>query len=75
VELYLQSPNTSQRRGVELSPRTTLPLPNTSGALINTKIGTLQNQYTQCEVKAPCLTKHHAMKVYWEGGGIAPHIL
>jgi hypothetical protein len=22
-----------------------------------------------------CLTKHHAMKVYWESGGIAPCIL
>jgi hypothetical protein len=21
------------------------------------------------------LTKHHAMKMYWESGGIAPHIL
>jgi hypothetical protein len=21
-----------------------------------------------------CLTKHHAMKAYWESGGIAPHI-
>jgi hypothetical protein len=22
-----------------------------------------------------CLTKHHAMKTYWESGGIAPRIL
>jgi len=22
-----------------------------------------------------CLTKHHAVKMYWESGGIAPHIL
>jgi len=22
-----------------------------------------------------CLTKHHAMKVYWRNGGIAPRIL
>jgi hypothetical protein len=22
-----------------------------------------------------CLTKHHAMKAYWESGGIAPRIL
>jgi hypothetical protein len=22
-----------------------------------------------------CLTKHHAMKVYWESGGVAPLIL
>jgi hypothetical protein len=22
-----------------------------------------------------CVTKHHAMKMYWGSGGIAPHIL
>jgi hypothetical protein len=33
---------------------------------------------TEVKVKAKlslCLTKHHAMKRYWESGGIAPRIL
>jgi hypothetical protein len=31
---------------------------------------------TKIKVKlSPCLTKHHAMKVYWGSGGIAPRIL
>jgi hypothetical protein len=24
---------------------------------------------------SPCLIKHHAVKVYWESGGIAPRIV
>jgi hypothetical protein len=27
------------------------------------------------KLKSLCLTKHHAMKVYWGSGGIAPRIL
>jgi hypothetical protein len=33
---------------------------------------------TQVKVKVKlslCLTKHHAMKTYWESGGIAPYTL
>jgi hypothetical protein len=32
----------------------------------------IQNYYVNC----PCaLSEHHAMKVYWGSGDIAPHIL
>jgi hypothetical protein len=31
---------------------------------------------SKVKVKLSCdLTKHHAMKAYWESGGIAPRIL
>jgi hypothetical protein len=30
---------------------------------------------TEVKVKSLCLTKHHAMKTYWESGCIVPRIL
>jgi hypothetical protein len=36
----------------------------------------LSNRTIKEKVKLSlCLTKHHAMKTYWENGGIVPHIL
>jgi hypothetical protein len=37
-------------------------------------------QYNSCKVKVKiklslCLTKHHAIKTYWESGSTASHIL
>jgi hypothetical protein len=49
-----------------------------STVFINTNATTIFILPVKVKVKiklSPCLIKHHAMKTYWESGGIAPRIL
>jgi hypothetical protein len=53
------------------------PLSPKRGWEDNTEIN-LRKLLCKCKVKVKfslCLTKHHAMKAYWESGDIAPRIL
>jgi hypothetical protein len=46
----------------------------TGPTIHESRVSTFQGRHCT-RVKCPCaLTEHHAMKVYWENGGISPHI-
>jgi hypothetical protein len=67
VELYLHSPSTSPWRGALLSTRKTFYRDVTLQIMLDIVL-------VNVKAKSLCLTDHHAIKTYWDGG-IAPRIL